>query len=85
MFDSTVCYWIIKPVAAWHAITIELRPPGLPVAVFGDESRLQLNEESWDMRLTIPLLSPDSLGITTNTVEQGLTIPLLSPDSLGNS
>ena len=55
------------------------------MAVFGDESRLQLNEESWDMRLTIPLLSPDSLGITTNTVEQGLTIPLLSPDSLGNN
>ena len=35
---------------------------GLPVAVFGDESRIRLNEESWEMRLTIPSLSLDSLG-----------------------
>jgi hypothetical protein len=36
--------------------------PGLPVAVFGDETRVRLNEESWEMRLNIPGLSLDSLG-----------------------
>jgi hypothetical protein len=35
---------------------------GVPVAVFGDESRLQLNQETWETRLSIPGLSLDSLG-----------------------
>ncbi len=32
------------------------------MAVFGDETRVRLNEESWEMRLNIPGLSLDSLG-----------------------